>query len=157
MAPLFLSHYSEGSCSKWKGPRAVNVLIDERIDLQMQAREVTVKCDQGMRLDADGEIIPPVEDEVKEDSIRFNVCARKSPLIAKNMDHKNSCLKKANKLRGKAYNRMIDWTTPSISPLLGSCDGFFSSAPLLSRAVRRVLANSRISNLMAAHLFQTEP
>lgn len=47
----------------------------------MQAREVTVKCDQGMRLDADGEIIPPVEDEVKEDSIRFKVCARKPPLV----------------------------------------------------------------------------
>ena len=49
--------------------------------IQMQARKVTVKFHQGLRLDADGEIISPVKEEVKEGSIRFSVCERKFPLV----------------------------------------------------------------------------
>lgn len=49
--------------------------------LEMQAREVTVKFHQGLRLDADGEILSPVNEELKEGSIRFSVCERKFPLV----------------------------------------------------------------------------
>lgn len=49
--------------------------------IEMQAREVTVKFHQGLRLDADGEILSPIKEEVKEGSIRFSVCARKFPLV----------------------------------------------------------------------------
>lgn len=49
--------------------------------IEMQAREVTVKFHQGLGLDADGEILSPIDEEVKEGSIRFSVCERKFPLV----------------------------------------------------------------------------
>ena len=49
--------------------------------IEIQAREVTVKFHQGLRLDADGEILSPIKEEIKEDSIRFSVCERKFPLV----------------------------------------------------------------------------